>query len=247
MAETKSVRYTSLIAIEAAFLLLISLFFSIVWEPVFLTINSDIALSDTAFLLIWDFLKELLTYFFYWLFIAFLAVSLLRFGWKGSFPLFGLFLFGSVLRSVGTAISSAIILQDFAENFAENMKSAVWDIVFDALFLAAFCLIFYLIAMRKRNSEERSNLLPPAKNGFRPLPLHISVCICIGIYYAVQRLLGRIIYDIYLGAPTNGADLAWMIFYYVADLVFAVVGYFVVLLILKLLTKEKTVNKLFIH
>ena len=40
---------------------------------------------------------------------------------------------------------------------------------------------------------------------------------------AFVRLVGRIIYDVGYGAPTDGIDLAWMIFYYVSDIAIGVI------------------------
>ncbi|MBE6530311.1 MAG: hypothetical protein E7680_06930 [Ruminococcaceae bacterium] len=238
MPQSKEWKFSKWIALEAIGILLIPFFFALVWIPVYHTISGDVLMQDSPFLLIWDFLKDGLIYLFYWLSIAFLSVSLLWFGWIGSLPLFGLYLFGSVIRSIGTALSSAIILQTFDSNLLENIGYAALDVLFDIFLMAAFCLIVYLTAMRKRDLQARKALLPPAKKGFRPIALHLSVLISIAVYYAI-RLFERIRYDVFYGAPTGGGDLAWMIFYYLADILLAVFGYFAVILILKLITKQK--------
>lgn len=238
MQERKEIKYSKLIITEAICLLSIPLFFCVVWMPVYQTVSGDVTMQDSFFLLFWDFLKEGLTYLFYWFSIAFLCISLLLYGWKGGLPFFGFYLFGSMVRSVGTAISSAIVLRTFGKILGENIGYAFLDVLFDVFLMAIFCLIFYLAALRGRNNGARKDLLPPAAKGFQPVPLHLSVLLSVAVYYLVQ-LFGRIRYDLFYGAPTDRIDLLWMIYYYAADFALAVFGYFAILLILKLLTKKK--------
>ncbi len=237
MQNRKEIRYPKLILTEAICLLSVPFFFVVVWMPVYHAAFGDVLLQDSLFLLLWDFLKDGLTYLFYWFSIAFLGVSLLLFGWKGSLPFFGFYLLASAFRSVGTAVSSAIVLRSLGEELIENIGYAFLDVLYDVFLMGAFCLIFYFAAMRGRGGEVRKDLLPPG-NRFQPVPLHLSVLLSVAVYYAVQ-LFGRIRYDLFYGAPVGGNDLAWMIFYYVADLALAAFGYFAVLLMMKLLTKKK--------
>ncbi|MBQ7337254.1 MAG: hypothetical protein IJW40_02245 [Clostridia bacterium] len=58
-------------------------------------------------------------------------------------------------------------------------------------------------------------------------PIHIATLISGGVVLFV-RVVGRIIYDVGYGAPTDTADLLWMIFYYVTDIAIAIVCCFVV-------------------
>lgn len=238
MPERKELKFRKLIGLEAACLLSVPLFFALVWIPVYQTVAGDVLMQESIFLLLWDFLKEGLTHLFYWFSIAFLAVSLLSFGWKGSFPFFGLYLLASVLRLIGTALSSAIVLQSFDDVFKANLADASLEIAFDLLLMAVFSLIFFFAAMRGRKEEDRKTLLPPEKTGFRPMRLHLAVLLSIAAFYAV-RLFGRIRYDVFYGAATGAQDMAWIVFYYAADLALAVFGYFAVILLLKKLTAKK--------
>ena len=238
MPEDNKIKYSKLMWLAVAFLLSIPLFFALAWMPVYHVVSGDVLMQDSIFLLFWDFLKDGLTYLFYWLSIVFFTVSLVFYGWKGGLPFFGFYLLGAVIRSIGTALSSAIILHAFDEDFAENIGFAALDVLFDLLLLGAFCLIAFLTLTRGRTKEARSALLPPAAKGFCPAPLHLSVLLSVAVYYTV-RLFSRIRYDIFYGAASSGQDLAWMIFYYVADAALSVFGYFAVILILKKLTIPK--------
>ena len=51
--------------------------------------------------------------------------------------------------------------------------------------------------------------------------LHIATVLS-GVMIAFVRISGRLIYDIGYGAPTDSADLAWMIFSYLSDIALAV-------------------------
>ena len=52
-------------------------------------------------------------------------------------------------------------------------------------------------------------------------PLHIATILAAAVI-AFVRVAGRLIYDIGYGAPTDGVDLAWMIFSYLSDIALAV-------------------------
>ncbi len=238
MPENEPMKYTKLILLEAIFLLSIPLFFAVVWMPVYQVVSGDILMQGSLFLLLWDFLKSALIYLFAWFSIVLLILSLIFFGWKRSLPLLGFYLLGSAIRSIGTAVSSAIVLHEFDDILIDNIWDAALDVLFDLLLVSVFCLICYFTLIRKRSIEERKKLLPPAVKGFSPVPLHLAVLLSVSVFYAVQ-VYSRIRYDIFYGAPANGMDLAWMIFYYIADSALAVFGYFAVVLILKKLTIPK--------
>lgn len=53
-----------------------------------------------------------------------------------------------------------------------------------------------------------------------------------GLIPAAAQLLYRVRYDIFYGAPTDALDLMWMIVYYVGDILCAIIGYLVILLLL---------------
>ena len=237
MPEKSEVKFSKFIGIEALCLLLIPLFFAAVWIPVYQTTAGNVLMQGSIFFLLWDFLQEGLIYLFYWLSVAFLGASLLLFGWKKSLPFLGFYLLGAAIRSIGTVIASAIVLRSFDDVFKANLADASLEILYDFLLLAAFCLIFYLVAMRNRGPEARKALLPTTA-GPVPMPMHLSVLLCLAVYFGV-RMYGRIRYDIFLGAATGTQDIVWMVFYYVADLVLLIFGHFAVLLILKLITKKK--------
>lgn len=238
MPERKEIGYSKFLGIEAICLLFVPLFFAAVWIPVYQTVSGDILMQESIFLLLWDFLKDGLIYLFYWFAIAFSGASLLLFGWKKSLPFLGFYLLGAAIRSIGTAISSAIVLHSFDNVFLQNLGDSSLEILYDLLLLAAFCLIFYFAAMKKRGPEERKDLLQPMKNGSHTLPLRLSILLCLVVYFAV-RMYGRIRYDVFLGAATGEQDVAWMVFYYVADFVLLIFGNFAVALILKPMIKKK--------
>ncbi len=60
------------------------------------------------------------------------------------------------------------------------------------------------------------------------------------VLIGVIRVGNRLIYDITYGAPTDSADLAWMVAYYTLDILIAVACYFVLLAIIKRLSAPKS-------
>jgi hypothetical protein len=70
-------------------------------------------------------------------------------------------------------------------------------------------------------------------------PLRFSALL-VALLMGVIRIIGRVIYDIGYGAPTDLIDILWMILYYSLDVFIGVACYFVLLYILRklILLKE---------
>jgi hypothetical protein len=69
-------------------------------------------------------------------------------------------------------------------------------------------------------------------------PLRFSALL-VALLMGVIRIIGRVIYDIGYGAPTDLIDILWMILYYSLDVFIGVACYFVLLYILRKLILSK--------
>ena len=70
--------------------------------------------------------------------------------------------------------------------------------------------------------EDRVLACIPSRSIFALRGILHTATLCAGGMIAFVRVGGRIIYDITYGAPKDGKDLAWMIFYYLTDIAICV-------------------------
>lgn len=90
--------------------------------------------------------------------------------------------------------------------------------------------------------EERSSLVYPARKiRFFKDPIKRSV-LCAALVVSAVRVIGRLIYDVMLGAPVDIVDALWMLLYYGTDVLIGFVGYFWMLMVISFLT-QKTKKK----
>lgn len=225
------------IGIELSLLLLGGLFFPVVWIPVFLQINSDVLMEGSAFLVFWDILQDLFSYLLYWFSVSFLAISLLRFGWKGSLPFFFGYLLASVFRRIGSILAEMIVLREFDDFSITKFLDTLFAVLVDLLLVGILLLILYLLAMRKKDPSARAGQLLPHLH-LKHSPISVFVLLSVLLYYLVQ-LFSRVQYDMLVGGPNGQEEIFLMIFYYLYDLLFAAIGYFAVIGILQLLLKSK--------
>ena len=96
-----------------------------------------------------------------------------------------------------------------------------------------------------KGGSERLGQVPPERHALL-YPFKKNTAFCDPIKRAalgsaaivsVIRVVGRLIYDVMLGAPTDIFDVLWMVLYYSVDLLIGVCGYFVVLYIITYLTR----------
>ena len=108
------------------------------------------------------------------------------------------------------------------DTIGADLLSAALSVLLDAAQLSLFRLFAYL-TMERRHADG--------------IPSR-AMLFCAAVP-SVLQLIGRLIYDLGVGAPTGKNDLIVMISYYLADLASIAIGYLAILLLTDRLTEHK--------
>ena len=232
-------------AVGGLILLAIAVFYAAVCTPVSLWSSSDVLIKETGFPQIWDLVQSLVQFLFWWISLAFFTVlalnggmkEILRFLWWNIAAVIGMNI-GSML--VGTAILGSLFEWD---TFADDLLYALLEVLLALLLIGLAILFIWLLLLRKK-AKIRCEYIPFRKVFDLCNRLQVTLLILAAIPSAV-RLISRVIYDAFYGAPQNTADLLWMIFFYFADLLSVFAGYLFLFLLISRMesAKEKEVDE----
>ncbi|MBQ3639837.1 MAG: hypothetical protein II955_04895 [Clostridia bacterium] len=214
-----------------------------VCTPISVWATGDVLVSETIFPTLWDLFQALIFFLIYWNAIAFTVLLALRFGLKGTLPFLGCYSGAALIRYLGSLAVGSLMTVGATERevFLENLGYSGMDILLDLLQFAIIVLIVYLMLLRESTAKMQKNLLP-VQSFFRRLNrLHGTVLAAVSIP-SVFRLIGRIRYDVFFGAPQGFADLFWMALYYLDDICSVAVGYLAVVFLLSKLSQFKKEN-----
>lgn len=235
----------------AVYLFITAGFYAAVCTPVYLIAVSDVLIQDTAFPMVWDCLMMLVNYGFYWISFSFVAYAALRFRISKCMPLLSLYA-GMVVFRYGANIIAGFLVNGFptVNSFlSDTFPYFLIDIILDWVQMAVVVFILYWIDKNSphRRAEQRGALLLSNMpivgllNFQNPV---MRAALWSGIVPAAVQLLSRVRYDIAVGAPVNAVDLLWMIVYYLSDILMALVGYFLMVLLLnRLFLKEEKARR----
>lgn len=211
--------------------------YAVVLLPLSSFVGSDIRFQGTwlyEFLLFMTSTIELLA--FCWVF-AHIIYYRSVYGVRAALQGIGWFLLASVLRYVMTLVVTWYI---------DGIKpSEIWiELVFLAVYIlldvtqvSVVLVLSHLLlrgddalyeirtnAMLARGdaAPNRADAVFSSFNVFSLRGCVSTAALAAGGVVAFVRVIGRIIYDISYGAPADGVDLAWMIFYYVSDIAIGV-------------------------
>lgn len=218
MEEKKSNFYLRTVRLCGILLFSVALFYAAVCTPVWVWITNDIGVSD-VFRQIWDFLLDAVKFAFYWLAVAFVLRSV-RDSRRAKTVLL-LAGSASVLLNFGSLAAGLLLTRDL-ETIGADLFSAALSVLLDVAQFLLFRLFAYLTV-----EHHQSDRIPTR-----------AMLLCAAVP-SVFQLIGRLIYDIGIGAPTGKKDLIVMIAYYLADLVSIAIGYLAILLLTDRLTDSK--------
>ena len=218
MEEKKSNFHLRTVRLCGILLFSVALFYAAVCTPVSRWTIADIGVSD-VFRLIWDFLLVAVKFAFYWLAASFILCSVRNFGRAKTI----LLLAGGAafLLNFGSLAAGLLMTRDL-DTIGADLLSAALSVLLDIAQLLLFRLFAYLTMERRRADGIPSR----------------SMLFCAAVPSALQ-LIGRLIYDLGVGAPTGKTDLIVMISYYLADLASVAIGYLAILLLTERLTDSK--------
>ena len=219
----------------------IASFYAIVCTAVSRWASSDVLIADTVFPSIWDMIQRTVMISFYWVAFSFWCYLSARYTMRKSASFLIVYLACVVVRYfLSWLIGALMLLEPFEWSvFFEDLLYTVLDILFDLMQMGLVILLFYLFVARKKTSQKIEIQIGKAFAFSNPF---LRCLLFSAMIPAVIRILSRIRYDIFYGAPQDIFDLLFMIFYYVSDVLFALIGYLVIYLIvshLKLREEER--------
>lgn len=218
----------------AVWLFAIALFYAAVCTPLSRFILSDVLLSGTVLPFLLDALLLFCNYLFYWIAFAFLLYALFRFDLKACVPLLAVYVGAVVFRYLANQVADFCVFgfPTINEFFSLYLPYCLLDVFLDLVQVG----IAVWIAVSLKNAATL-----PERLIFSELPITkiwdmkktvLRAAVWISVVPAAFRLVSRVIYDVWYGAPQGLADLLWMIAAYLFDFVCVLLGYLVLVLLL---------------
>ena len=114
--------------------------------------------------------------------------------------------------------------------FGYEMKQIVEVTLGDLLMMGFAVLLIYLILTRRSKNSEILKSFQSASVLQLSHPL-MGCMLAVAFVPALMRILSRIWFDLFLGAPQGTGDLISMVVYYTGDVISGVIGYLAIFLI----------------
>lgn len=236
----------------------IAIFYAAVCTPIAIWAYSDVLISSSVFLTVWDVVVTAVNYSFYWVSFAFMLYFVSRFTLKNSKGILGIYVGACAFLYVANLLSSCI-MNGFSDLYLTDLRDILMYVAFDALQMAIAVWIAHILLSPAQILAQRTFMIEKASNP--EATLKMPQCFPFtGVFALKNRLmraaffasmvsfavhvLSRVIYDAFLlGAPRGIEDLLWMIFAYLSEIVACFVGYFVIILILHQLHLKEAEKK----
>lgn len=212
----------------------IALFYAAVCTPLSRFVLSDVLLSDTALPFLLDALLLFCNYLFYWIAFAFLLYALLRFDLRACTPLLATYTGVVVFRYLANQIADFCVFgfPPINEFFSLYLPYCLLDVFLD---LAQMGIAVWVTLTLKRGASAPEKLLSsemPTERLWDWKRRTLRAAFLIALVPAAFRLVSRVIYDVWYGAPRGLSDLLWMIAAYLFDVACLWIGYFLIVLLI---------------
>lgn len=210
--------------------LLLTLLYSVVCTPIQLWLTSDILLQNTVLPTVMDLLMSVLNFAFYWIVFAYLLYSVARFHPRTGGIFMAIFAGLGFLRYAIAQAMAYWILHDVF--LWTHVRDLALYVLFDCLMAGA---VLWLVTYKDRQTIRDGGLLAQIPLT-RLFDFKKSISLLIAISAAIPsaiHLITRLIYDFSAlgGLPTSFFDLIWVLVGYLSELVFALVGYMVIVML----------------
>lgn len=223
----------TLIVASAVFFALSSLILS----PLYIYTCSDVLYATTALPEIIDIVIDIVDVAAYAVSFSIIIYSIFKFTFKKSLGLIFVYISFVILKYLANLIITSISDGVFSPD------EAIYVLIYLVLEFILFGIVLILPSIlipnyyAKRAVIEKANaklgkktpsvheeLFTSKKFFSTKNPLHLSALVT-GIILSVAKISTRILFDMYIGLPTSFADAAWMIAYYVSDILIALIVY----------------------
>ena len=180
---------------------------------------------------------------------SFFILAIERYGFRRSVPFLASFLTLAAVRRLASLGLEA--LMSGAVGADDISSSAIYfglDAVTGLIVIAIACYEFHKYHLhvkgwQKIQRARGNNITPPALYPFEKVysnenPLQVCA-LKIAILLSGEKILSRIIFDLYYGAPTSILDLLIMIIYYLFDILLGVLAYTAIYFLLSFLLPSR--------
>ena len=212
--------------------------FAFIGTPVYHWVSSDILLKDLAIPNIWDIVQRSLQFAYYWVLFAVILFVSARRSYKACKNLLAVYAVTSFLRYFFSLLIGFLMLGGW-DTFGYDLSFMLLDVAGDLLIGGLAWLLIILLLKNKNGALYEDTPMTVLFNLHNPISVTM---LCMSAIPAVSSLVSRLIFDLFYGAPQSTYDLAWMILYYICDVLSALVGYLVIFLIYNKLQGEAPSN-----
>lgn len=237
-----------LILISAALTILYVL--TVLLGIVYATVSNNIVYMNSFWMYVLEIGLQILDIAVYSIAFSFFVYATYRYTLRGALPFFGIYVGLTALRRVASLLveilfSGAIGADDiFSTVIYFGLDLITCLIVIWITFYECNKYVSYLKVWKKVQRDLGKDTTPPALWPFEKVfskknPLQVCA-LKVGILLSAVKIISRIIFDFYIGAPTGISDLLIMIIYYLSDILIGVVMYAAMLGIFGWLTPKQS-------
>ena len=240
--------YLGVMAAAIAFFYILTVLLGIVYA----TVSNNIVYMNSFLMYTIEIGLQLLDLAVYSVAFAFFLYATHRYQLRGAIPFFGIYIGLTALRRVAALLLEILLSGSIG---ADDVWSTVIYFALDLLtcfiVIAIAALEFkkyrtHLKEWQKLQRNLGNDAQPPALYPFEKLfsrknPLQVCA-IKVAILLSVVKIFSRLIFDLYIGAPTGISDLLIMIIYYLSDILIGVIVYAAMLGLFGWLTPKHVPN-----
>lgn len=217
--------------------------FAFALSPAIVIVNNDATIAIDYLPDILKVLQKVLDFSAFFICYGITVFGIYRFGLKGSLPIISVFAGMTVMKYALNIVSSRFIFDTAQPDLASDISSSAVNVAAELVqyfIIIAICQLIIgkyrkLAAISAKNAEKldgftfdpRDKVFPFQKLLSRRNPVQRANLLA-AVTVSVILISERLIYDILLGGlPRDLTDAIWMIVYYGSDILFGVLGYFV--------------------
>ena len=173
--------------------------YAFICSPVNIFSYSNILISNSAFPIFWDFINDAVQYLYLWIAFAFVIYFSTKYSIKDCWRLLAFFASCSLGRYLFSLLISLAINNDW-EVFGYEFKYVLIDVLSDLLMMGAVILLIYLTVVR--NTKQGTRIESVQDVSLLQISNPLIRCILASAFVpALSRVVARIFYDLFLGAP----------------------------------------------
>ncbi len=216
---------------------------------VYSSVSNNIVYMNSFLMYVIEIGLQILDIAIYSVAFSFFVYATHRYTLRGALPFFGIYVGLTALRRVASLLLELLLSGAIG---ADDVSSVIIYFLLDFLTCGIVVAIAayefkkfgrYLTEWKRIQRDLGNDPTPPALCPFEKVfskknPLQVCA-LKVGVLLSAVKIISRIIFDLYIGAPTGISDLLIMIIYYLSDILIGVIVYAAMLGLFRLLTPKQ--------